>query len=148
MRMGPGKHLEGKVLMDGIVKPEEVSYHSVIRLQLLIADTSFIHKFDYFHELIITQEFVRCGARGYGDGLLGGKVIGLPPVLNFGNPELQKKVVPEVLAGKKFICLAISEAHAGSDVFGLQTNAKKTEDGKHWIVNGTKKWITNGTFAD
>jgi alkylation response protein AidB-like acyl-CoA dehydrogenase len=68
--------------------------------------------------------------------------------LNFGNPSLQAKVVPEVLSGKKFICLAISEAQAGSDVFGLQTNAKKTEDGKHWIVNGTKKWITNGTFAD
>jgi len=69
-------------------------------------------------------------------------------VLHFGNPELQAKVIPDVLAGKKFICLAISEAHAGSDVFGLQTHAKKTEDGKHWIVNGTKKWITNGTFAD
>ena len=90
----------------------------------------------------------RCGNRGYGDGLLSGKVIGLPPVLNFGSPELQSKVVPDVLAGKKFICLAISEAQAGSDVFGLQTNAKKSEDGKHWIVNGTKKWITNGTFAD
>ena len=78
-------------------------------------------------------------------GLLGGKVIGLPPVLNFGRPEVRDKVVPEVLSGKKFICLAISEAHAGSDVFGLQTTATKTEDGKFWIVNGTKKWITNGT---
>jgi alkylation response protein AidB-like acyl-CoA dehydrogenase len=37
---------------------------------------------------------------------------------------------------------------AGSDVSGIQTTATKTEDGKHWIVNGTKKWITNGTFAD
>ena len=77
--------------------------------------------------------------------ILGGKVIGLPPVLNFGSPELQAEVVPEVLAGRKFICLAISEAHAGSDVFGLQTTARKTEDGQFWIVNGSKKWITNGT---
>ncbi|KAI0783556.1 peroxisomal acyl-CoA-dehydrogenase [Abortiporus biennis] len=127
MRLGPGKHLKGLTLMGGIVKPEE---------------------FDYFHELIITQEVVRCGARGYGDGLMGGCVIGLPPVLNFGSPELKAKVVPEVLSGKKYICLAISEAHAGSDVFGLQTTATKTDDGKHWIVTGTKKWITNGTFAD
>ncbi|KAK7690817.1 hypothetical protein QCA50_005918 [Cerrena zonata] len=126
MRMGPGKHLKGLTLMNGIVKPEE---------------------FDYFHELIITQELVRCGCRGYGDGLLGGCVIGLPPVLNFGSPELKAKVVPEVLSGKKFICLAISEAHAGSDVFGLQTTATKTEDGKHWIISGTKKWITNGTYV-
>lgn len=69
-------------------------------------------------------------------GLLGGKVIGLPPVLNFGSEELKARIVPEVLDGKKFICLAISEAHAGSDVMGLQTTAIKTEDGKHWIVNG------------
>ena len=131
--------------MDGIVKPEEVCYLFIL-FQTIIPDQS--SQFDYFHELIITQEFVRCGTRGYGDGLLSGQVIGLPPVLNFGHPDLQARIVPDVLAGKKFICLAISEAHAGSDVFGLQTNAQKTEDGKHWIVNGTKKWITNGTFAD
>lgn len=127
MRLGPGNHLKGRTLMGGIVKPEE---------------------FDYFHELIITQELVRIGARGYGDGLLGGKVIGLPPVLNFGSDELKAKVIPDVLAGKKFICLAISEAQAGSDVMGLQTTARLSEDGKEWIINGSKKWITNATFAD
>lgn len=94
--------------------------------------------------MIINQEIVRCAARGYGDGLMGGTVIGLPPILNFGSPEIKAKIVPEVLSGKKFICLAISEAFAGSDVMGLQTTATKTPDGKHWIVNGTKKWITNG----
>ncbi|EIM91154.1 peroxisomal acyl-CoA-dehydrogenase [Stereum hirsutum FP-91666 SS1] len=127
MRMGPGKHLKGLKLMNGLVTPEE---------------------FDYFHELIITQEICRCGARGYGDGILGGKVIGLPPLLNFGTDEMKKTIVPEILSGKKFICLAISEAHAGSDVMGMQTSAVKSEDGKEWIINGTKKWITNGHMAD
>lgn len=75
-------------------------------------------------------------------------VIGLPPVLNFGSPELKSKIIPEVLSGKKYIALAISEAFAGSDVAGLRCTATKTPDGKHYIVNGTKKWITNGTFAD
>lgn len=126
MRMGPGKHLQGRELMEGIVKPEE---------------------FDYFHELIITQEFARSGCRGYGDGLMAGSVIGLPPVLNFGSKAIKEKVVPDVLSGKKLICLAISEAFAGSDVAGLKTTARKTEDGKYWIINGTKKWITNGTFS-
>ena len=98
--------------------------------------------------MILTQELGRVGARGYGDGLQSGAVIGLPPVLNFGSAELKAKVVPEVFAGKKFISLAISEAFAGSDVAGLKTKAVKTEDGKHWIINGTKKWITNGTFSD
>lgn len=80
------------------------------------------------------------------DGLLAGGVIGLPPVLNFGSKELQDRIVPDVLSGKKYICLAISEAFAGSDVAGLQTTA--VLDGDHWVVSGTKKWITNGTFAD
>ena len=84
----------------------------------------------------------------YYTGIMGGLVIGLPPVMNFGSEELKRKVLPEVFSGKKFVCLAISEAHAGSDVFGLHTYAKKTEDGKHWIINGTKKWITGGMYAD
>jgi hypothetical protein len=48
-------------------------------------------------------------------------MIGLPSVLSFGSLELQAEVFPDVLAGKKFICLAISEAFAGSDVGGMQT---------------------------
>ncbi|KDQ16195.1 hypothetical protein BOTBODRAFT_144637 [Botryobasidium botryosum FD-172 SS1] len=127
MRLGPGKHLKGLTLMNGVVKPEE---------------------FDFFHELIATQEFVRIGARGYFDGFLAGMIIGLPPVVNFGKPELREKVVKEVLSGEKVISLAISEAFAGSDVAGLRCTAVKSEDGKYFTVNGTKKWITNAAFSD
>jgi len=126
MRLGPGKHLHGQSLPAGL-KGEE---------------------FDYFHELVINQEITRMSSRGFQDGFLGGMVIGLPPVLNFARPELKKKVCDEVFSGKKFICLAISEAFAGSDVAGLRCTATKTPDGKFFIVNGTKKWITNGTFSD
>ena len=73
------------------------------------------------------------------DGLLAGGVIGLPPVLDVGSPELQAKIVPDVLAGRKFICLAISEAFAGSDVGGMQTYAYK--DGNEWVISGTKKCV-------
>jgi len=79
---------------------------------------------------------------------MSGSIIGLPPVLNFGSPEIKARVIPDVLSGQRLICLAISEAFAGSDVFGLKTTATKTEDGKHWIINGTKKWITNGTLVE
>lgn len=127
MRFGPGPHLKGLTLMDGTITPEE---------------------FDYFHESILTYELGRMGTRGYFDGLLAGGVIGLPPILNYGSPEMKARIVPEVLQAKKFICLAITEAFAGSDVAGLQTTATKTDDGKFWIVEGTKKWITNGTYAD
>jgi alkylation response protein AidB-like acyl-CoA dehydrogenase len=68
---------------------------------------------------------------------MAGSVIGLPPVLNFGSKAIKDKVVPDVLSGKKLICLAISEAFAGSDVAGLKTTARKTEDGKYWIINGS-----------
>lgn len=53
-----------------------------------------------------------------------------------------------MFAAKKFICLAISEARAGSDVLGMKTTAVKSEDGKFWIVNGEKKWITNGQYVN
>ncbi|KAI0028680.1 acyl-CoA dehydrogenase [Vararia minispora EC-137] len=125
MRLGPGKHLKGRTLLGGVVTPEE---------------------FDCFHELIIHQEIARCGTRGYMDGFLAGGAIGIPPVLNYGSPELQAQVIPELLSGKKFIALAISEAFAGSDVAGLQTEARR--EGDEWVISGTKKWITNGTFAD
>ncbi|KAK4201444.1 acyl-CoA dehydrogenase/oxidase [Triangularia verruculosa] len=129
MRMGPGKHLHGVNLLDGAVDGKE---------------------FDYFHDMICAQEAVRAACRGFQDGNMAGMVIGLTCVLNYGhkNPALKAKVEEECFSGKKKICLAITEAFAGSDVAGLRTTAKKTPDGKHYIVNGTKKWITNGVFSD
>ncbi|TPX62529.1 hypothetical protein PhCBS80983_g00251 [Powellomyces hirtus] len=125
-RMGPGPHLKGMSLPGG-VKPEE---------------------YDYFHEMIAHEEIAGLGLPGYQDSVATGMVIGLPPVLHFAQKELKQKVVSEVLSGKKRICLAITEATAGSDVAGVRTTAKKTADGKHYIVNGTKKWITNGHHCD
>lgn len=68
--------------------------------------------------------------------------------MNFAQPELKNRIMGPCMRGEKMICLAITEAFAGSDVQGLQTRAVLTDDGKHYIVNGTKKWITNGTFSD
>ncbi|KAI8388191.1 acyl-CoA dehydrogenase/oxidase [Radiomyces spectabilis] len=125
-QIGPGPWLKGLKLPGGI-KPEE---------------------FDYFHELIAHQETARIGTPGFADGISSGYSIGLPPIFNFGSAALKQRVVPEVLLGKKRICLAITEPYAGSDVARIRTTAKRTPDGKHFIVNGVKKWITNGTFSD
>ncbi|KAF8557449.1 peroxisomal acyl-CoA-dehydrogenase [Imleria badia] len=127
MKMGPGPHLKGLTLMNGAVLPEE---------------------FDYFHDLIVHQELARQGQRGYGDSLLSGLLIGLPPIIHFGSPALKARIIPEVLSGKKVLCLAVTEAFSGSDVSGMRTRATKTPDGKFWIINGTKKWITNGTCVN
>lgn len=79
----------------------------------------------------------------------GSMTISLTAVLQFANDDLWKnKIAAEVFSGKKKICLAITEAFAGSDVAGIRTTAEKTKDGKYYIVNGTKKWITNGVFSD
>jgi len=73
-------------------------------------------------------------------GLGGSNSIALPPILNYGSEEIKEKVVPGVINGSLRICLGITEPQAGSDVAGIQTTAKKSEDGKHYIVNGQKKW--------
>lgn len=78
--------------------------------------------------------------------LVGGLGIGLPPIALFGSDHLKRKVIPDVLAGKKFICLAITEPSGGSDVANLVTEAR--DCGDHYVLNGEKKWITNGVFAD
>eukprot|EP00933_Yihiella_yeosuensis_P001533 TRINITY_DN10252_c0_g1_i1.p1 TRINITY_DN10252_c0_g1~~TRINITY_DN10252_c0_g1_i1.p1 ORF type:complete len:530 (+),score=105.16 TRINITY_DN10252_c0_g1_i1:124-1713(+) len=105
-------------------------------------------EFDAFHEQIAHEEMGRLECPAFNDGLGAGFCIGLPPVLHFAPPAIRDRVVPEVLLGKKRICLAISEPAAGSDVGGALTTAVKTPDGKHYVVNGIKKWITNGHFAD
>ncbi|KAJ3297994.1 hypothetical protein HK104_011289 [Borealophlyctis nickersoniae] len=105
-------------------------------------------EFDAFHEFIICDELSRCGSGGVLWGLIGGLGIGLPPVIHFGSDYLKDKVVKDCLQGRKNICLAITEPSAGSDVANLLTEAKKTADGKFFILNGEKKWITNGVFAD
>ena len=81
--------------------------------------------------------------------MMGGLGIGMPPVLNFGVPgdrALQDRVVRECLAGEKIICLCITEPGAGSDVANLACTAE--DKGDHFLVNGNKKWITNGIYAD
>ncbi|KAJ3056228.1 hypothetical protein HK097_007711 [Rhizophlyctis rosea] len=105
-------------------------------------------EYDAFHEFIICDELSRCGSGGVLWGLIGGLGIGLPPVINFGSEYLKDKVVKDCLAGRKNICLAITEPSAGSDVANLVSEAKLSPDGKHYILNGEKKWITNGVFAD
>jgi alkylation response protein AidB-like acyl-CoA dehydrogenase len=90
----------------------------------------------------------RIGAPGVVDGLKAGLVIGLPPVMKAATPAVKERVTREVLKGEKRICLAISDPDAGSDVAGLTCLAKLSECGKFYIVNGTKKWITNATFCD
>jgi len=90
----------------------------------------------------------RSGLAGPSGSLTAGVNFGVPPILKFGSKKLQEKYLPELLTGKKRSCIAITEPGAGSDVANIATVAKKSADGKHYIINGEKKWITNGIWTD
>jgi len=100
---------------------------------------------DYFHELVMYDEISRTGSGGFLWGIAGGTTIGLPPIYNHGSDAVKAKVVPAALRGEVSCCLCITEPSAGSDVANLKTSAKL--EGDHYILNGEKKWITNGIFA-
>lgn len=102
-------------------------------------------EWDGFHDLVLWDELTRSGSIA---SLFIGLTVGAPPLLKFASKWLQDKIFPEILSGEKRICLAVTEPSAGSDVRNLTTTAEKTQDGKHYVVNGEKKWITNGMFSD
>lgn len=74
--------------------------------------------------------------------------IGLLPILYFGSEELKQKYIPPIIAGEKVTAYCLSEAGSGSDALGAKANARLSEDGTHYILNGEKMWISNGSFSD
>ncbi|KAH8816647.1 acyl-CoA dehydrogenase [Xylogone sp. PMI_703] len=105
-------------------------------------------QWDLFHEMLLTDELCRSASGGFIWNIIGGFGIGCPPLVKFGKKSLKDRILPGILNGEKRICLAITEPDAGSDVANLTCEAKLSEDGKHYIVNGEKKWITNGVWSD
>ncbi|KAF7178529.1 hypothetical protein CNMCM7691_007228 [Aspergillus felis] len=103
-------------------------------------------KWDTWCSLIVTDELTRVGFVGVIWGLGGGNSIGCPPIARFGTTEQRRRWLPKVARGDIRFCLGITEPDAGSDVANIQTTARL--DGDHYIVNGAKKWITNGIWAD
>ncbi|WP_018674512.1 acyl-CoA dehydrogenase family protein [Riemerella columbina] len=74
--------------------------------------------------------------------------IGTLPILLYGTEEQKQKYLPDLAMGKKFGAYCLTEPDAGSDANSGKTRAKLSEDGKHYIINGQKMWISNAGFAD
>jgi len=74
--------------------------------------------------------------------------IGTLPTLLYGSEELKKKHLPDLATGTKFGAYCLTEPDAGSDANSGKTRAKLSDDGKHYIINGQKMWISNAGFAD
>jgi alkylation response protein AidB-like acyl-CoA dehydrogenase len=74
--------------------------------------------------------------------------IGTLPIVFFGTDEQKKKYLPVLATGEKLAAYCLSEPQAGSDAQNSRTRAVLSPDGRSWILNGQKMWITNGGFAD
>jgi alkylation response protein AidB-like acyl-CoA dehydrogenase len=74
--------------------------------------------------------------------------IGTLPIAWFGTPEQKKRWLPGLASGEKVAAYALTEQGSGSDALGAKTKAVKSSDGKFWVLNGSKLYITNAAFAD
>ncbi|RZO85568.1 MAG: acyl-CoA dehydrogenase [Oceanococcus sp.] len=100
---------------------------------------------DGFYPMIFVQELCRSGSGGI-VAALGSLGIGLPPILALGSESLKQQIIPDVLAGEQIAALAITEPGGGSDVANLSCRAER--DGDHYVVSGSKTFITQGMQAD
>jgi alkylation response protein AidB-like acyl-CoA dehydrogenase len=103
-------------------------------------------EWDAFCSIVKGDELCRCAAGGVTTALTGSLAIGLPPILAVGSEHLKDKVARACITGEKIIVLAITEPWAGSDVAGIRTTAHR--EGDVFVVNGLKKFITAGMYAD
>jgi len=90
------------------------------------------------------------GAHDLGVGITLGahQSIGFKGILLFGNPEQKQKYLPRVSTGKEYAAFCLTEPSSGSDAGSIRTRAVLSPDGKHYILNGSKIWISNGGIAE
>ncbi|SHK55581.1 acyl-CoA dehydrogenase [Desulfatibacillum alkenivorans DSM 16219] len=99
---------------------------------------------DVFLTIVAAEELMRSGSGGF-SASLGSLGIALPPIVGHGTPEQKEKFVTPVLNGDRIAALGVTEPSGGSDVANLKTTAVR--DGDHYVVNGSKTFITSGTRA-
>jgi len=101
---------------------------------------------DKISATVLSENMTRGGSFALTHGAHIG--IGSLPIVLFGTPEQKKKYLPKLVTGEWIAAYALTEPGSGSDALGAKTTAVLSEDGKHYILNGTKQFITNGGFAD
>ncbi len=119
--------------------------------ELGLLGTSVPEEFGGLGKDFITATLVNEGLGGgfsFSVGVSAHTGIGTLPILYFGNQEQKKKYIPKLASGEWKGSYGLTEPNSGSDALGAKTTAKLSADGKHYILNGQKCWITNGGFAD
>src|SRR5580693_6734015 len=96
--------------------------------------------------MLIAEQFSVAGSFAVSLGAHTG--IGTMPILYFGTPEQKAKYLPDLATGQLFAAYALTEPSSGSDALAARTRADLSSDGSHYLLNGTKQFITNAGFAD
>jgi len=95
---------------------------------------------------VVAEKIGRTGAFSTTFGAHTG--IGMLPILYFGTQEQKDKYLPGLISGDKVACYCLTEPSSGSDALAAKSRADLSEDGKHYILNGQKMWISNAGFGD
>jgi alkylation response protein AidB-like acyl-CoA dehydrogenase len=116
-----------------------------------LLSTSFPEAYGGLGKDFITSTIVNEGLGGgysFSVAVAAHTGIGSLPILYFGTEELKQKYIPKLASGEWKGAYGLTEPNSGSDALGAKTTAKLSEDGKYYLLNGQKCWITNGGFAD
>lgn len=101
---------------------------------------------DFRYNAIVDEEVANFGLTGIGFGLHSD--IAVPYIMAYGSEEQKQKYLPGCVSGEIVTAIAMTEPGTGSDLQGVKTNAVLSDDGEHYILNGSKTFITNGQLAD
>ena len=101
---------------------------------------------DFRYNTIISEELIRIGASGPGFGLHNDIVI--PYILEYASDEQKERWLPKMVTGEVITAIAMTEPGTGSDLASVRTTAIRDDENGHYIVNGSKTFITNGINAD
>jgi acyl-CoA dehydrogenase len=101
---------------------------------------------DHLHDAVLAEELSRCGSGGLAAGIGAHVSIATPPIWRFGTEEQNRRFLTPAISGERIGALGITEPGAGSDVAGIRTFARRVDGG--YLVNGSKRFITNGVRAD
>ena len=101
---------------------------------------------DYSYQAIFLEEIALCDNAGVCMGISVQTDMATPALHRFGSDELKKRYLVPAIRGEHVAAIAVTEPSAGSDVSGIRTRAVR--DGDHWVINGSKMYITNAATAE
>lgn len=101
-----------------------------------------------FVSTMLVTDYISAATGSVGTAYGAHTGIGTMPIYLYGTEEQRKKYLPQLTSGAKFGAYCLTEPGAGSDANSGKTTAKLTEDGKHYLINGQKMWISNAGFAE